>query len=322
MPFEFLAAAFAFLAVTSLALSIFQVSPAASVVEQRLRGFSKAPSDSAQVAGGMLKRDVSSLALLRTLSASTWGDKSLLDLQRAGSSLKVSEYILVRFLMAIIAGIVCALVFRGSSFAIFLIALGALAGYMMPRAYISTRKGRRLAALNAQLVEMLQLVSNALRSGFAFTQAVELAARQLEPPVQTELNHFLRDINLGARHEDALKALADRTGSYDMQMLVTTLLVQRTTGGNLSEILDNVADTIRERERLQAEIRALTAQQRVTGTILSVYPIALGLMFVALAPDLMSVLWKTDTGLALLGIAASLQVIGILSIRQVLRLDV
>jgi len=105
-------------------------------------------------------------------------------------------------------------------------------------------------------------------------------------------------------------------------MVVTTILVQRTTGGNLSEVLDNVAETIRERERLQGEIRALTAQQRLTGLILSIYPVMLGLLFFALAPSLMKVLVTEEAGRVLLAVAIFLQVMGMLTIRRILRLDV
>jgi tight adherence protein B len=129
--------------------------------------------------------------------------------------------------------------------------IAGAAGFMVPGVYIGWLKGRRIQTINTQLVETLQLISNALRSGFAFTQAVEMAARQVQAPMQDELNQYMQDNALGARSEDALLALAERTGSYDVDMMVTTIIVQRTTGGNLSEILDNVAETIRERERLQ-----------------------------------------------------------------------
>jgi len=105
-------------------------------------------------------------------------------------------------------------------------------------------------------------------------------------------------------------------------MMVTTILVQKTTGGNLSEILDNVAETIRERERLQGEIRALTSSQRLSGIILSIYPIFLLALFTLIAYDLMSVLWTTEAGRILLMIAAVLQVMGFITIRRILRLDV
>jgi tight adherence protein B len=113
-----------------------------------------------------------------------------------------------------------------------------------------------------------------------------------------------------------------RTGSLDLDMLVTTILVQKTAGGNLSEVLDNVAETIRERDRLRGEIKALTATQRLTGQILSIYPAALAVLLTLLAPSLMKVLITEEVGRLLLVIALSLQVLGALAIRRILSLDV
>ena len=238
-----LAAVFAFIAVTSLAWSLFRGTTMASAVERRLKGLNESPTDVRSGGGWNAAERHDCPPLLRSLSTNAWGDKSALDLQRAGSNLRVSEYILLRILCGFVLGVFVALILRSSG--VMILALpAAVIGYMLPRMYMAYRKGRRLGAINGQLVEMMQLVSNSLRSGFAFTQAVELAAKQLEPPIQDELNHLLHDNALGARPEDALKDFAHRTGSYDIDMMVTTILVQRTTGGNLSEILDNVAETI------------------------------------------------------------------------------
>jgi tight adherence protein B len=193
---------------------------------------------------------------------------------------------------------------------------------MIPAWYVSWLRGRRLAQINSQLVEGLQLISNGLRSGFAFTQSVEMAVRQLSSPLKEELQRFLQDNALGSKTDEALHSLVERTGSYDVEMMVTTILVQRTTGGNLSEILDNVAETIRERERLQGEIRALTAQQRLTGRVLAIYPLLLGLLFTLVAYDLMKVLWEEEFGRVLLFVAGIFQVLGFLAISRILRLDV
>jgi tight adherence protein B len=149
-----------------------------------------------------------------------------------------------------------------------------------------------------------------------------MAVRQLQPPLRDELQRFLQDNALGSKTDEALEALVERTGSYDIEMMVTTILVQRTTGGNLSEILDNVGETIRERERLQGEIRALTAQQRLTGRVLAIYPLLLGALFTVVAYDLMSVLWEEEFGRVLLAIAGAFQVLGFIVISRVLRLDV
>ncbi len=116
--------------------------------------------------------------------------------------------------------------------------------------------------------------------------------------------------------------MADRTGSYDLDMMVSSIMIQRNTGGNLSEILENVADTIRERDRLQGEIRALTSSQRFTGLVLSIYPLFLGALFFALAPETWKVLFESELGRILLISAAALQVMGMITIRRILALEV
>jgi tight adherence protein B len=184
------------------------------------------------------------------------------------------------------------------------------------------RKSRRKDKLGKQLPEAVSLMANSLRSGFAFSQAMELAATQVAPPIKDEFDQYLSDTSLGAPSEVALERMAERVGTYDMDMLVSTILIQRTTGGNLSEVLDNVAETIRERERLQGEIRALTASQRFAGFILSIYPIVLLFFFTALAPEIWKILFTDPTGRVVLVVAAVLQLIGIVSIRRLLRLEV
>jgi tight adherence protein B len=252
----------------------------------------------------------------------SWSARTAIDLQQAGLQLRVSEYLLLRLLVGGVAGIVVFVLFQLSPLGLLLGLVMGIVGFTAPMLWVKMRKSRRQARITEQLAETLQLIANALRSGFAFNQAVELAANQMDAPMKDELNYFLRDTSLGARPEDALTAMVVRSGSIDLEMLVTTILVQRTTGGNLSEVLDNVSETIRERSRLRGEIKALTATQRLTGTILSLYPIVLGCLLFALAPSVMKVLVTEEVGRILLAVAITLQVLGALAIRRILSLDV
>ena len=319
---EFAAAAAVFVAVAGTASYLFLRAPAKRSVEQRLGALSQAPSAPGVDASGVLRRETGTFGFMRAITGGGRAERAARDLQQAGLALKVSEYYLLRMLLAALVAMLMLLLSKFSTFGVLLSVGGGAVGFMIPAVYAAWLRGRRISQLNSQLVEALQLISNSLRSGFAFTQSVEMAVRQLESPMKEELERFLQDNALGARSDEALRNLVERTGSYDIEMMVTVILVQRTTGGNLSEILDNVAETIRERERLQGEIRALTASQRLTGMILSVYPLLLGALFTLIAYDLMKVLWETETGRVLLGIAAILQVLGFIVIRRVLRLDV
>jgi tight adherence protein B len=318
---ELLAALFVFVAVVSIALYMFLRVPGRRSVEQRIGTLAAVPTQAVD-ADGVLRRETGTFSFMRPVSNSNWADQAALDLQRAGLRLKVSEYFLLRLLLGLLLAVFLFLLTNGSTLGIILTLGAGFLGLMIPAWYVGTLRSRRITTINAQLVEALQLIANSLRSGFAFTQSIEMAVRQVQSPIKDELDRFLQDIQLGAKQEEALLRMVSRTGSYDVEMMVTTILVQKTTGGNLSEILDNVAETIRERERLQGEIRALTASQRLSGVILSIYPMFLLLIFTAMAYDLMSVLWTTELGRVLFGIALVLQVMGIVVIRRILRLDV
>ncbi len=320
---EIIAAAFAFLAVAAIAVGLLQRVPVSRAAERRLEGWGRPPAQKSPAAGDILRRGSSALPPLRDLlSDSAWSERAATDLQQAGLRLKVSEYLLLRMMCAAGTTLLVLLITRASVIGIVLAVLAAGLGFWLPAFYVRYRKDRRSEAISRQLVETLQLISSALRSGFAFTQAVELTAKQIAAPMQDELNQFLRDNAIGSTMDDALRAMVKRAGSYDLDMAVTAILVQRTTGGNLSETLDNVTETMRERERIRGEIRSLTAHQRLTGLILSVYPAALALLFFAISPTIMSVLWTEMFGRVLLIIGGSLQVIGIFVIRRILAIDI
>jgi tight adherence protein B len=220
-------------------------------------------------------------------------------------------------------GFVVPWVLSGAAVSGLIVGLGlAVAGFMSPALYVEMRKRRRRHAIERQLVEALTHIANAMRAGFALLQAIDSAARRLQPPFAEELARLVTDVNLGRTLEDALTELNERVGSYDLDMVVTAILIQRRTGGNLSEVLDNVAETIRERDRVRGEIRVLTAQQRFAGSVLSVWPLFLAAVFFLLNPDLMSNLWSTTMGLVLLIGAAFLQLLGFLTIRRIVNIDI
>jgi tight adherence protein B len=198
----------------------------------------------------------------------------------------------------------------------------AVVGYTTPALYVHLRQRRRRAAIEGQLAEGLTHIANAMRAGFALLQAIDSAARRLRPPFTQELARLVTDVNMGRTLEDALVELGERVGSYDLDMVITAILIQRRTGGNLAEVLDNVAETMRERDRVRGEIRVLTAQQRFAGWVLSMWPVVLAGIFFLMNPDLMSNLWTTPAGLVLLTIAGVLQLLGFLTIRRIVAIDI
>ena len=324
MIIEALAAVCIFVAISSVTLILLRGGSSARLAEHRIQTLRLAPMEADLEARGLLTRSGSAFPFLRNLGAGDggWSARTAVDLQRAGLTLKVSEYLLIRLLVAVLVVIFVVFVSGAAPIGMLIALAAGIVAFWLPSQLLNNLVSRRQNALSGQLVETLQLISNALRSGFAFTQAIELASKQVEPPMKDELDYFMRDNSLGAPIEDSLRAMVERSGSLDLDMMVTTILVQRTTGGNLSEILDNVAETIRDRFRLKGEMRALTASQRLTGLILSIYPLLLLGLFFGIAPSVMNVLLTEDIGRVLLGIALVLQLIGAFTIRRITNLEV
>jgi len=256
--------------------------------------------------------------LAGVLAGSRQVESTALALERAGIPLRVGEYMTLRFAMALLLLLITFMLARN----LFIALPMAPIGYFLPRWYVASRWRQRQAKINAQLGEMLTLVSNSLKSGYGLLQSFEYASRQLSPPLASELKRTLQEANLGAGAEAAIQALAERIASPDMEMVVTAITIQRSVGGNLAQTLDNVAYTMRERDRIRGEIRTLTAQQRMTGVIIGGLPIFVGSIMFAMNPDYMTPLFTETAGKVLLLMAVGLEVMGIVLIRSMLAFEV
>ena len=315
-----LAAVFTFFAIVLLIVGVLSLAERRREPESRLRALAWAEAEETAPWQPLLRRAPSSLPVLAVLVRGVRGEHLAFDLDRADLRLRPGEYVAIRLLLALLfflGSVVLLGVWPGLLFGIL---LGVL-GFMLPAFYVHRRIAKRAEAINGQLAEFLRLTANAMRAGLALLQALETGATQLKPPLSEELERLLVDTRLGAKTADSLRELAERVGTYEARMMVTAVLIQRATGGNLSEILDNAAETIEDRERVRGDVRTFTAQQRLTGNILSVYPLLMALLFTALHPGLMSLLWTEPAGLALLAIGAGLQLAGFLIIRRLLAID-
>lgn len=252
------------------------------------------------------------------LGGSRQVESAALALERAGIPLRVGEYMTLRVAVALLLLLVILLLTRNWLIALPMVPIG----YFLPRWYVGRRRRHRQARIDAQLEEMLVLVSNSMKSGYGLLQSFEYASRQISPPLASELKRMIQDANLGAGAEAAIEALADRIASPDMEMVVTAIAIQRSVGGNLAQTLDNVAYTIRERDRIRGEIKTLTAQQRMTGVVIGALPIFVGLIMFAMNPDYMSPLFTETVGRVLLLIAAGLEVAGVFLIRRMMTFEV
>lgn len=218
----------------------------------------------------------------RRVEKSSFGDRIARELARADLKLKVAEY----FALYIIAIIFGALIFGflgGWHPVSFLI--GAVLGAFAPRFYVKRQQRQRLTKFNDQLGDMLNLMVNGLRAGYSTMQAMEAISKELPTPISDEFRRVVQEMQLGVSMETALDNLLRRIPSDDLDFVVTAINVQREVGGNLSEILDSISYTIRERVRIKGEIRVMTAQVRASGTLLSIIPMGLALILWFMNPD-------------------------------------
>jgi tight adherence protein B len=322
---EFTAAGFLFLTVVFGALALFgPLRLGWRRSEERLVGLRRQQvSPTTGEGDAAFKRAPSSIPTLgRLLRESEWARQAEEDLAQANVHLRVGEYLLIRLGLSIAAFFLIGLVTQFN-------VLGVLAGiftggilYLLVPSFLHMLRKRRLDAIEQQLVEFLPMLASSLRAGFAIQQGMELAQEQLGPPLADELAVLVNDTNLGSTLDQALLDMGARVGSPDLEMIITAILVQRSSGGNLSEILETTAHTLRERERIRGDIKTLTASQRLTGLILSVYPVAVGLLLLAIMPSMWSVLFTETLGQVFLGIALGLQVIGFLVMRRVMQVQI
>ena len=253
------------------------------------------------------------------------------ELARADLRLKVSEY------LAIWAGVTVGVPIAMVLLSFFIptlgnpifVLIGGLIGFMIPRIWLGRRKSGRLNAFNKQLPDTIMLIANALRAGSSFLQAIELVVRESRPPISTEFARVIREVNLGLPFEQALENMVRRVKSDDLELMATAISIQHTVGGNLAEILDSIAFTIRERVRIKGEIRTLTAQQRLSGYVVGFLPIALaGFLFVA-APGFMDPMFKNPpdilglpAGVVILMFGGLMMFIGFMIIRRIVDIEV
>jgi tight adherence protein B len=173
------------------------------------------------------------------------------------------------------------------------------------------------------------LIANALRAGSSFLQAIELVVRETRAPISTEFGRVIREVNLGLPFDQALENMVRRVRSDDLELMATAIAIQHQVGGNLAEILDSIAYTIRERVRIKGEIRTLTAQQRLSGYVVGFLPIALaGFLFIA-APGFMDPMFANPpavlglpAGVVILIFGGIMMFIGFMFIRKIVDIEV
>ncbi len=203
--------------------------------------------------------------------------------------------------------------------------IGMIAGlpaFSVPRIALYILKKKRDELFGIQLVDALMNVSNSLRAGFSLTQAFELVYRELPNPMSQEIRLLCQELRLGLPMEDALNNLYQRMPTPDVDLMVTAISIVRDVGGNLTEVFDNIAHTIRERQRIEGKISALTAQGRLQAVVVCLIPFVLGFALYMIAPQIFQPMFSNTIGWVLMGLCGVLMIIGWLWIRKIVAINI
>ncbi len=250
------------------------------------------------------------------------GEESRADLQvrleRAAWQLRPSEFRLIQ----IAAGIGGAIIGAGLLQSLILGAVFAVAGVLIPLLVLTRATDRRARRFEEQLPDVLQLLSGSLRAGYGFLQAIDTVAQEATDPAASEFARALNEARLGGSIDDALEAMANRLDSEDFHWVVIAVTIQRQVGGNLAEVLETVAETIRERERLRRHVRGLSAEGRLSAWILILLPFAVAGYIMVVNPRYMESLIGTTGGLIAILIMLILMGIGTGWIRKIIQIDI
>jgi tight adherence protein B len=211
--------------------------------------------------------------------------------------------------------------YSGFGLIITVLLTGAI-GFIIPNIYLSFKIEKIKRSLSRQVGDMILLLSNYLRAGHSFIRSIELVSWELQPPLSNELKIFTKDMNLGASFTEALDNLEERTKDEDLGLVITAIQINHQIGGNLSEILDNISFTIRERLRLKGEINTLTAQGRMTAIVICLLPVAVAIAVSYVNPEFMSILFTEKIGQAILVLAVLMELVGIFIIRKIVQIEI
>jgi tight adherence protein B len=252
--------------------------------------------------------------------------KTTFELQQAGWLITVNEFNLLRTLFFVLFTLGGFLLLRqvlstGPLLTALVLLICGFVGSRLPSWYLHRRRAARKAAVEKDLPEFLTSMAKSLRAGAGLLQAISFASAEAPAPLGPEVNKTLRDLQLGVAPEAAFEDLRQRVGSNDLDIAVTAMMIQRTVGGNLSEILTNVANTIRERQAIKAEVRVLTARQKLTANLVALLPVLLAFFYLGVNREVGELLFTTTTGNISLAVGIFFEVLGLFVIRQLAEIE-
>ena len=333
-PMTLAVAGVAALAILLIAVGV--ASSGSSGISDRLERYASGRVDAPASAGSgplsdLIAQSQALASLNKVVEGRDFGANLARDIARADLKLKPSEFLMIWG--ASIVGVPFAMlvlsIFLPALGSPLLLLIGALIGFFLPRFWLGRRRSGRLGAFNKSLPDTITLIANALRAGSSFLQAIELVVRESRPPISTEFGRVIREVNLGLPFESALENMVRRVRSDDLELMATAISIQHQVGGNLAEILDSIAYTIRERIRIKGEIRTLTAQQRLSGYVVGFLPIALAGFIYLAAPKFFDPMFSKPpevlglpAGLIIMFFGGFMMFIGFMLIRKIVDIEV
>lgn len=254
----------------------------------------------------------------RLAEATGFSEKLDARLERAGMPVLAGEFVALTAVAGVLGAVFAALLLQNLVFVLLVAGVIALAPWL----WVLRGESKRQRALNDQLADTLSILASSLRAGYSFLQALDTVSKEIGPPSDEEFQRAVAEIRLGRPVEDALLAMADRVASEDLLWAVLAMNVQRQVGGNLAEVLDIVANTVRERAYLRRQVRVLTAEGRISAAILTALPFLVLLYIAIVQADYIAPLFTTTRGLILLLGGGLWMGLGIFIMFRMVKLDV
>ena len=298
------------LSVYALIIAFFGFDPAEKKVKKRIKRLMNDHSiDQVHDAVMMEKRQNAKKKKADTLISKRFEE----DLVASGIKLNAREYLTAWIVVTIVPALILALL--GKSF-ITILGVGII-GFIIPPLLVKRAKKKRQQFFNKQLGETLVVMGNCIKSGYSFQQAMESVAKDMQPPISIEFSNAIREIRYGVKMEEALGNMVDRTQNPDLALLVSAVVTSSRVGANLTDILDNISATIKDRIKIRDEVRVLSAQGRMSGVIIGLLPVFITLMLMLINPDYINAFFNSTLGQVMIGVGVFLEIIGYLSIRKI-----
>lgn len=238
--------------------------------------------------------------------------------EQADANIRPSALFAISIGMMLVGGMLSALIAR----TVYVAPVGALIFFAIPWTWLWNKRRKRLKTFASQLPDALELVARALRAGHSLAAGMHVVAEEMPPPISKEFGRVYEEQNLGIPLEEALRGITERVPNLDLRFFVTSVAIQRQTGGDLAEILDKIGHVVRERYRILGQVKALTAEGRLSGLVLIALPFGLFLMMLHMKPDYISLLWTDPLGIKMSILALVLQLLGAYAIKKIVDIKV